>query len=57
MPKQLFDVTVFPIMFTLMFTYLFGGALAGSPSEYLQFFLPGILVQTSCSSPCTPAWR
>ena len=25
---------------------LFGGALAGSPREYLQFFLPGILVQT-----------
>ncbi|OLO36986.1 ABC transporter [Alkalihalophilus pseudofirmus] len=45
-PEQLFDVTMFPIMFTLMFTYLFGGALAGSPSEYLQFLLPGILVQT-----------
>nr|MDT0664614.1 ABC transporter permease [Micromonospora sp. DSM 115978] len=45
-PEQLFDVTVFPIMFTLLFTYLFGGALAGSTSEYLQFLLPGILVQT-----------
>ena len=45
-PEQLFDVTAFPIMFTLMFTYLFGGALAGSPKEYLQFLLPGILVQT-----------
>jgi ABC-2 type transport system permease protein len=33
-------------MFTLMFTYLFGGALAGSTGEYLQFLLPGILVQT-----------
>jgi ABC-2 type transport system permease protein len=45
-PEQLFDVTVFPIMFTLMFTYLFGGAIAGSTGEYLQFLLPGILVQT-----------
>jgi ABC-2 type transport system permease protein len=45
-PEQLFDVTAFPIMFTLMFTYLFGGAIAGSTSEYLQFLLPGILVQT-----------
>lgn len=45
-PEQLFDVTMFPIMFTLMFTYLFGGALAGSTSEYLQYLLPGILVQT-----------
>lgn len=29
-----------------MFTYLFGGALAGSPGDYLQFVLPGILVMT-----------
>src|SRR5512145_2509830 len=45
-PFQLFDVTVTPIMFTLLFTYMFGGALAGSPDVYIQFLLPGILVQT-----------
>lgn len=45
-PEQLIDVTAFPIMFTLMFTFLFGGALAGSTREYVQFLLPGILVQT-----------
>jgi ABC-2 type transport system permease protein len=45
-PQQLFDVTAFPIMFTLLFTYLFGGALAGSTREYAQFAIPGILVQT-----------
>ncbi|OIJ18560.1 ABC transporter [Anaerobacillus alkalidiazotrophicus] len=45
-PEQLLDVTAFPIMFLLMFTYLFGGAIAGSTSEYLQFLLPGILVMT-----------
>jgi ABC-2 type transport system permease protein len=45
-PFQLFDVTVTPIMFTLLFTYMFGGALAGSPQAYIQFLLPGILVQT-----------
>ncbi len=45
-PEQLFDVTVFPVIFLLMFTYLFGGAIAGSTSEYLQFLLPGILVMT-----------
>ena len=45
-PMQLFDVTMFPIMFVLLFTYLFGGALAGSPREYLQGLLPGILVMT-----------
>lgn len=45
-PEQLFDLVMTPIMFTLIFTFVFGGALAGSPREYLQFFLPGILVQT-----------
>ncbi|MGH9139096.1 MAG: ABC transporter permease [Acidimicrobiales bacterium] len=45
-PMQLFDVTAFPIMFVLLYTYLFGGALADSPSEYLQLLLPGILVMT-----------
>jgi ABC-2 type transport system permease protein len=45
-PEQLADVTMFPIMFVLMFTYLFGGALAGSTSDYLQYLLPGIVVQT-----------
>jgi ABC-2 type transport system permease protein len=45
-PSQLFDVTVFPILMAVLFTYLFGGALAGSTSEYLQSLLPGILVIT-----------
>jgi len=45
-PFQLFDVTVTPIMFTLLFTYIFGGALAGSPRQYIQYLLPGVLVQT-----------
>ena len=45
-PFQLFDVTAFPLMMTLMFTYLFGGALAGSPRAYVQYLLPGIVVQT-----------
>jgi ABC-2 type transport system permease protein len=45
-PEQLFDLVMTPIMFTLLFTFVFGGALAGSTKDYLQFFLPGILVQT-----------
>jgi ABC-2 type transport system permease protein len=45
-PEQLFDVTAFPIMMVLMYTYLFGGALAGSTDEYVQFLLPGILVMS-----------
>jgi len=45
-PEQLADVIFIPILFTLMFTYLFGGALAESTGEYLQFLLPGTLVMT-----------
>jgi ABC-2 type transport system permease protein len=43
-PEELADVIGIPILFTLMFTYLFGGALAGSTGHYLQFLLPGTLV-------------
>ena len=45
-PEQLIDVIGIPIIFTLGFTYLFGGALAGSTSQYLQFLLPGSLAMT-----------
>lgn len=45
-PEQLFDITAFPVIYLLMFTYLFGGAIAGSTAAYLQFVLPGILVLT-----------
>lgn len=45
-PMALLDITAMPILFLLMFTYLFGGAISGSTQEYLQFILPGILVQT-----------
>ena len=45
-PEQLIDVTITPVLFLLMFTYLFGGAVAGSTEEYLQFLLPGMLVQS-----------
>ena len=43
-PEQLLDVTITPVMFVLMFTYLFGGAIAGSTGEYRDFILPGVLV-------------
>ena len=45
-PEQLTDVVAIPIIFTVMFTYLFGGAITGSTGEYLQFLLPGTLVMT-----------
>ncbi|QTD39530.1 ABC transporter permease [Sporosarcina sp. Te-1] len=45
-PEQLFDVTLQPIIFTLMFTYIFGGAISGDVQSYLPLIIPGILVQT-----------
>jgi ABC-2 type transport system permease protein len=45
-PEQLVDVTITPVMFTLLFTYLFGGAIAGSTAAYLDYILPGILVMS-----------
>lgn len=45
-PEQLFDVTLQPIIFTLMFTYIFGGAISGDVVSYLPTIIPGILVQT-----------
>ena len=45
-PEQLVDVTITPVMFVLLFTYLFGGAVAGSTGEYLDYILPGILVMS-----------
>ena len=45
-PEQLFDAVFNPIIFTLLFTYLLGGAIAGSTGAYLQYLIPGILVQT-----------
>lgn len=47
-PDQLTGMTIQPLMFLLLFVYVFGGAIAGSSREYLQFALPGLLVQTIC---------
>lgn len=49
-PEQLFDVTLQPILFTLMFTYIFGGAISGNVQNYLPVIIPGILVQTVIST-------
>lgn len=44
--EDLIGLSLQPIMFLLLFTYVFGGAISGSPTSYLQYVLPGILVQT-----------
>ncbi|MGF0312913.1 ABC transporter permease [Rhodococcus sp. IEGM1428] len=45
-PEQLTDVVLLPVIFTLMFSYIFGGAVAGDVTSYLPMIVPGILVQT-----------
>lgn len=45
-PEQLLDVTITPVMFVLMFTYIFGGAISGSTAAYLDYILPGVLVMS-----------
>lgn len=45
-PEQLFDVVFQPIIFTVMFAYIFGGAIAGDVASYIPYLIPGILVQT-----------
>ena len=45
-PEQLLDVTITPVMFVVMFTYIFGGEVSGSTAEYLDYLLPGILVMS-----------
>lgn len=46
-PMELLDLSIQPLMFVLLFTYVFGGAIAGSPGDYLTFALPGIIVQNA----------
>ena len=46
MPEMLLDVTVQSVMFVLLFAYVFGGAIAVAGSNYQEFLLPGIMVQT-----------
>ncbi len=55
-PEQLFDVTMFPILFTLMFTYVFGGAISGIDRRTTSSTpCPGSSPRRSSSSRCTPA--
>jgi oleandomycin transport system permease protein len=46
-PMELADLSLQPLMFVLLFAYVFGGAMAGSPKAYLQFGLAGIITQNA----------
>ncbi|WP_300682462.1 ABC transporter permease [Nocardioides sp.] len=49
-PEQFFDVIIQPLLFTAMFTYIFGGAVSGSVTQYLPVVIPGILAQTALTA-------
>jgi ABC transporter DrrB family efflux protein len=44
-PQQMIGMSVQPLMFLLLFVYVFGGAISGSTTRYLEFVLPGLVVQ------------
>jgi ABC-2 type transport system permease protein/oleandomycin transport system permease protein len=54
-PEQLVEMSIQPLMFLVLFVYVFGGAIASSSTTYLQFALPGILVQSVAFLPFTTA--
>src|SRR5262245_11702063 len=45
-PEKLLDVTLQPLMFVLLFAYVFGGAIAVQGSNYREYLIAGILVQS-----------
>ena len=46
MPELLLDVTIQPIMFVLLFAFVFGSSIAVAGSNYREFLVPGIMAQT-----------
>jgi ABC transporter DrrB family efflux protein len=45
-PDLLIGFTVQPVMFVLLFVYVFGGAIDTAPLDYVDFLIPGIIVQS-----------
>ena len=54
-PEQLVEMSIQPLMFLVLFVYVFGGAIEGSSREFLMYALPGILVQSVAFLPFTTA--
>jgi len=49
-PEQLVDVTAMPVLFTVMFGLMFGGAISGTRAHYLPILIPGIMAMTAITS-------
>src|SRR5664280_1553156 len=49
-PEQLVDVTAMPILLTVMFGFMFAGAVSGSRASYLPILIPGVIAQSIVSA-------
>jgi ABC-2 type transport system permease protein len=49
-PEQLVDVTAMPVLFTVMFGFMFAGAISGSQASYLPILIPGIIAMTTITA-------
>ena len=54
-PEKLLDVTIQPLMFVLLFAYVFGGAIAIKGGNYREYIIGGILVQSLAFALTGPA--
>jgi ABC-2 type transport system permease protein len=54
-PEQLFSVVLQPIMFMLLFRYVFGGAINTGGTTYVNFLVAGIMVQSAAFGATTTA--
>ena len=54
-PEKLTEVTVQPLMFTLLFAYVFGGAITVKGGGYKEYLIGGILIQSLAFAMMGPA--
>jgi len=54
-PELLIFATIQPIMFVLLFNYVFGGAIPIPGVDYINFLIPGIIIQTATFGASTTA--
>ena len=56
-PDAVFFSAIQPIMFTLLFVYVFGGAIhVAGVSSYVDYLMPGVYVQTVTFGAVSTAW-
>ena len=56
-PDTIITTTIMPILFMLLFVYVFGGAINTGTDAYVDYLLPGILLITIASSISYTAFR